>query len=341
MHMKTTRNTPMLVGILFAASLSLFSACDKDPEFEGPSLVDLYGEFSVLSPLEVSNSNVNFAEGESTTFTALFSKNVNWTLRIQGQESGAIREITGFSNELDASNARWTGSTTILPMFREEACNVTLTFANEPDTLTNNLTIEAAKINEGLLLSDFEDGFPADWVPFVQSGANMSFFVDEGPAAGQGNAYYDMGGEVNWDYLIGMFDIPGSAYGEDPSFPLSSNPGNVYFNTLLYNPAGITNAITLIQFREDDNGNGVYENNEDMWSIEVTGLSNGWHHLSSRYSDIPTLVNGAPAAPLGNGVYEPQKLLTVSVLFLANPATGYSQNYIDYLIFTENGPLQP
>jgi hypothetical protein len=54
-----------------------------------------------------------------------------------------------------------------------------------------------------------------------------------------------------------------------------------------------------------------------------------------------TLVNGQPAAPIGNGIREPHKLKEVSVLFLANPTSGYSQSYMDYLIFTQNGPLIP
>ncbi|NND95251.1 MAG: hypothetical protein HKN45_10320, partial [Flavobacteriales bacterium] len=75
--------------------------------------------------------------------------------------------------------------------------------------------------------------------------------------------------------------------------------------------------------------------------IELTGLDAGWQVISVRYADMPTLVNGAPAAPFGNGLYEPNKLNRVSVLFLANPVTGYSQTLMDYLIFTEGGPLVP
>jgi hypothetical protein len=339
--MKSRIHTSSLAVFATLVLVLGFAGCAKDDQFDGPSLVDIFGEFSVLTPFAVNTNNVNFAEGGSVVFTALFSKQVNWTVTITGEQSGAQRIISGFSNELTGSNARWNGSTTNLPMFRAENCTATLTIAGEEASFTETITIEAAKVNNGLLLADFEDGFPAEWNTFVQSGANMSFVVTDTEAAGQGSRYYDMGGEVNWDYLIGLFDIPGAAYGDEATFPLSPNPGNVYFNTLLYNPAGINNAITLIQFREDDNMNGTYEAGEDMWSIEITGQEPGWQLISRRYSDIPTLVNGQPSPALGNGIYEPHKLIQVSVLFLANPVTGYSQNYIDYLIFTENAPLQP
>jgi hypothetical protein len=53
------------------------------------------------------------------------------------------------------------------------------------------------------------------------------------------------------------------------------------------------------------------------------------------------LVNGNPAAPNGNGLHEPHKLFQVSILFLANPASGYSESGLDYMIFTQGEPLRP
>lgn len=327
--------------LVFAIGI-IFTACKKEDDFEGPSLVDLYGDFAVIEGLEVSNSNVDFEGGQTTFFTARISKNVNWTLKITGVESGAVKYITGFSNELNSTNARWNGTTTDLPMFRAEACMAELSFENETEVLTANLSVASAKLYQGLVLADFESGFPTGWTTFIQSGAGMSFTVTNTDIAGQGNFYYDMGGAVDWDYLIGYIDIPGSAYNtEGTSFPLSNNPANNYFNTLLYNPPGVNNAIVLFQFWEDDNQNGTYENNEDMWSLQVDDLTTGWQRISRKYSDIPALVNGQPSTPAGNGVHEPNKLRNIRLLFLANPATGYSQNYLDYMIFTENGALQP
>ncbi len=78
-----------------------------------------------------------------------------------------------------------------------------------------------------------------------------------------------------------------------------------------------------------------------MYSFEYRPTENGWKQLSLNYADLQTLVNGAPTAAIGNGIHEPNKLLKVSLLFLANPTSGYSQSYIDYMIFTENAPLNP
>lgn len=328
---------------MILSALVLLAACQKETDiFDGPSLNDIYGEFNLLQALEVNDDALDFAAGELAVFTASFSKNVNWTIRITGSESGAVKEITGFSNILNAENATWNGSTTNLPMFRAEDCSAELFFENEEETYSLSLSVVSPKVNTGLLLEDFEGDWNPGWGSFVQSGADMSFVIQDDGQAAQGSQYYDMGGEVGWDYLIGLIDIPGSAYGA-PTFDLSSNPDNVFFNVLLAKQPGLSNAIVLFQFREDDNGDGAYtEGEEDLFSLELLlNGEDGWQLVSKNYSELVTLINGAPADPIGNGINEPDKLLQVSILMLANPATGYSQAFMDYLIFTENAPLEP
>jgi hypothetical protein len=78
-----------------------------------------------------------------------------------------------------------------------------------------------------------------------------------------------------------------------------------------------------------------------MYSIQIALADTGWRQVSARYSDLTTLVNGAPAAAIGNGVHEPSKLFKVSALFLANPSSGYAHCFLDYLLFTEGAVLQP
>lgn len=323
------------------AVATVIAACKKEETFEGPSLNDLYGAYSLVRGLDISDRSVDFSTGETTFFTAAFSKNVDWTLRIKGLTSGSVKEITGFSNALDVTNALWNGTTSRLPMFKAETCAVELIITSEADTLRDTLEVTGTRVNPGFLLSDFESGLNGQWNNFVQSGANMSFSIQDSDHAAQGSHYFDIGGVVNWDWLIGMLNIPGSAYG-NTYFPLSSNPNDVYFNSMLYNPQGQTNGLMLFQFREDDNGDGVYsENIEDMYSIQIALSDTGWQQVSARYADLPTLVNGQAGAALGNGVHESEKIIRVSALFLANPSSGYAQCFLDYLLFTEGSPLQP
>jgi hypothetical protein len=327
--------------LLYAVAAMIAVSCQKDETFDGPALVDLYGDFAVLVDLDISDREVDFAAGEQTYFTCAFSKNVEWDLEIKGLTTGAVKHITGFGSALDATSATWNGTTTSLPMFRDEECAVALIIPSAQDTLRDTLTVLSGRVNTGLLLSDFEDGLNPGWVPFIQSGANMNFGILNAEQAAQGQRYYNMAGQVNWDWLIGMVDMPGSAYG-DTHFALNDNPDVVYFNTFLYKPAEYNNGLVLFQFREDDNEDGMYSaGSEDMFSIQVQATQEGWQQITSKYADLATLVNGAPAAAIGNGLHEPHKLIQVSVLFLANPTSGYSESKLDYMIFTENAPLIP
>lgn len=326
---------------LLAIALIFLGSCSRDDSFDGPALNDLYGEFSVLETLTISNKNIDFENGQSTVFKARFSKTVDWELHIVGQESGAEKIITGKSKVLNSDNATWKGSTTNLPFFKAEKCLVNLILPEDSVNFPDSLTVVSAKINEGLLLADFENGVPNGWTIFAQSGADMSFFTDDTGISGQGNFYYDMGGEVDWDWLIGYVDIPATAYGSN-GFELNSNSNEVYFNCLLFIPDGVTNEVVLFQFREDDDESGSFtEGSEDMYSLELKGLDAGWQKVSIKYSDLQALVNGAPAEAAGNKVLEPHKLSNVWILMLANPSSGYSQVYLDYLIFTEGKALSP
>jgi hypothetical protein len=326
--------------ILLFFTVVVLLGCDRSKEQLGPSLNDIYGEFTVLEPFSAENATVDFSSGARTWFNGRFSKNVDWRITIIGQVSGAKKIITGKTNVLNEETARWNGSTTDLPMFKPEGCTVVLEVPSENFSDSLSLTIDAIKTNSGFLIADFENGINSNWNIFAQTGADMSFRIVNSPTAPEGNHYYDMGGAVSWDYLIGLIEFPAQAYGV-PAYPLSSNPNQVYFNVLINKPEGITNEILLFQFREDENGDGVYQNNEDMYSLELRNLTSGWQTISVRYSDVISLTNGMPATPAGNGIHEPHKLLNVSVLFLADPATGYSQTLMDYLIFTENAPLEP
>lgn len=328
--------------ILLLSALAFLFSCDKrtEDEQEGPNIQDIFGDFQLLVDFDISNRNVDFSEGETTHFTATFNKLIEWEIEIEGLTSGAKKVLSGVSSELDNTNATWTGNTSSIPIFTVEECAVELRFLTDTITFLDTLNIDGIKSNEGFIIADFETGFNSGWNTFVQSGADMSFNITNDVFPGEGDFYYDMGGEVNWDYLIGLIDFPATAY--DNGFDVTDNASDVYFNVFLNKPEGIGNEIVLFQFREDDDQDGSFnESTEDMYSLELAGLQDGWQQISIPYEELQVLVNGQPSTPNGNALHEPNKLWQISVLFLADPASGYSQTFMDYLIFTEGGPLNP
>ena len=113
------------LALVLALSFAVLG-CDHATDPEGPNLVDLFGIFELREPLGASTDAVDFAGGEDVTFTAEFSKQVDWVIEITGQESGAVKRLEGFSSSLTPANARWRGGTTELPFFREETVEVAL-----------------------------------------------------------------------------------------------------------------------------------------------------------------------------------------------------------------------
>ena len=290
--------------IFIAALVTLtFWSCSRDNSVLGPSLQDIYGDFTMLQQFESSRTRVDFKNGQVVQFTARFSKTVDWEIHVVGKRSGATKILAGKSKTVDVTNGEWNGTTTNLPMFKEEDCMAILSVPDELffDTIPS-ITVDSIRTIEGFMVADFEEGINPGWTVFAQSGANMSFGIVNGDSAAEKDNFWDMGGEVTFDFLIGLIDFPGSAYG-NTYFPLSSVPNDVYFNVFLGKPGTITNEIILFQFREDDNEDGVFqEASEDMYSLELRGIDADWSTISQRYSELVTLVNGQPANPAGNGI---------------------------------------
>lgn len=327
---------PQLILLTFLAV-----SCKPDKKFEGPDLNNLFGEFKITQTLKSNLDSVDFSINQKFNFDAQFSKVVDWKIAIRGLTSGAQKIITGKSNSIDVTNSSWNGSITDLPMFTSEPCSVTLTFPTEKDSVKRTVKVIKPKTNSGYLISDFESGFNNLWTKFVQSGALMDCQIRRVPPIAQGNNYYNMAGTVNWDWLVSLIDFNAKANGVD-RFPLNPNPENLYFNVMVWGEPGLDNSILLFRFLEDDNKNGTFESSsEDQYDYELKINWSGWKLISIKYSSLVTLDNGAPTIPKGNKQHNPNHLMRLSALHLANPSSGFAKTKMDYIIFTESKSLEP
>ena len=82
--------------ILFLSLVGFLYTCTKE-EFEGPSIDNLYGNFQIIEPLTLTNYSPSFAGNEQVGFHCALNKPVEWKIAIQGLNTNATREITGFS----------------------------------------------------------------------------------------------------------------------------------------------------------------------------------------------------------------------------------------------------
>lgn len=332
--------------ILYLSALLFIFSCDNDyPEFMGNSLNDQYGELTIVDSLVSSSSSFDFSQPNIPYyFDASWSKNLEWTLTITGNQSGASKSFTGFDSKIDINTTSWLGSADDFPSFYYEDCSVQLVLVDGEIELVQNtiVTIDEIKLaQEGLVVvADFEEGYPTNSIEYFQPGDPMSFEITTGGAA-QGEKFYSMGGYVTWDYYLGSLKVAADVSA------LESVPSSlVYFNMAII--GGEQGEVPADQFvkivcRESDNETYVYEFRPVNWS--------DWRLLSVPYDEFT--LEGNP----GNNQRDPSNITMIEVLCLSCPAGPgpivgggapcedntnlIVKTNIDYITFTTNEPYQP
>lgn len=323
---------------IFIVLLTL-SSCQHDTDaFDGPALVDRFGDFSFLDNFSSNRSSVDFAAGETVVFSARFNKRVNFVVRITGTESGAVREITGFDSELNASNATWSGGTSQLPFFREEMCTAELLVPEEEaDIQTLDIEVTGRKVYEGSLVTGFEQP-PLNHIElgnFEFEFSNNTGRRNDGNAA-EGDWYYYLEGTDNVvpNFFVGMIIIKPSIVGET-YFPVpTTSPEDLYFNAFIQHDAS-PHTIAVIQFMYDTNNSGAFEDGIDA-GFQISGDYPlnwvGWRHINH------------PMSALGMTEAQVSKIVAIRVLLISNnntqPNPPLPVNFgIDFLTFTAGAPL--
>lgn len=334
----------MKKSLLFiCAALMMFSCRKEDNEaIDGPSLNDLFGPFAILEDFEFSHDEIDFAADPLAFYSGELSKNANWEMRITGSESGATRLITGFDRVFSIDNAAWNGGASTFPGFSLEEAYVELTFPDEEDApvIQDTITITGAKVDDGILITSFEDGFGSNWTNFNQTTVQGVIACDNGESA-KGDCHYSFQGSVPWDWAIGSVMVRPD---EGESFGLPASGTNLFFNMgfKATENFGPTNSFILFWFDEDDNGDGVWdEATEDRYVLEYWSEGSDWDLISLLYNDLQFDAEGNAVETNGNGLPEPSKLVSINVFFLANPENGNSAALVDHLIFTTNSPYTP
>jgi hypothetical protein len=324
---------------LISLSLLIGGCSSKDDFFDGPDLTERFGEFMVIEDFGVSATTVDFSGGETIHFTGQFNKNVNWRITIIGQSSGARKVITGLSRTLDEATAQWNGSTTDLPLFKDESVTAILTIPEEPDyTAEVQISLLSGKEYPVTLITDFETAPGAN----IQVGnfefelSNLTGRRDDIPA-GEGNWYWRMHGTDNVvpNFFVGLINIFPSIVGET-YFPVPTTiPEDLFFNCFIHHD-GSPHGIAVIQFAVDSNDSGAFEDGQDQ-TFQLEGdfpLSwNGWRQFNHSM------------ATLGMNQSQLSKIVAVRVLLISdrnaqpNPPLPVTFG-IDFLNFTQGSPLQ-
>ena len=321
----------LLCALAFAA---VAIGCDHQTEFDGPGLIDRFGDFNLIEPLAADRSAVNFEAGQTVAFSARFNKQTDWVVEITGEQSGAVKRIEGFSNEVSAENAVWRGGTTDLPLFKGEPATARLFFPNEPgsDTTTVDLAVLTARDYPGSVLAAFEGGddVTVGNFEFELEGAGISAEVPPG----QGDGFFLFRGtdDVVSNFFVGLIDIrqPGGGFVDVPT----TVPSNSYVNFLIRG-FNTPNTIAVVQVIADGNGSGAFEDGQDtVFPFGDVPVDFGDWRLFSK-----------PLSELGMTQEQAGQIVAVRVLLISdnnnqpNPPLPVDFG-IDYITFTAGGPLE-
>jgi len=334
-------NKSALHRLLFLALLALMApACDHETDtFDGPNLVDRFGDFAVLTDLSISRTTVDFAAGETVVFTAELNKNIAWVIEITGTESGAVKRIEGFNRTINADNATWRGGTTDLPLFKDEVCTVELLVPEVPAfSSTGMVETLSSRTYEGSLFTDFENdlGVNAKVGNFEFEFTNRTGRQTDIPS--QGSFYYRLEGTDNVvpNFFVGLVDFSSQVTGQ-PYAPLPTTvPEELYFNCFMYSDAG-PHGLAIIDFYFDSDDDGVFDGEKDTSFRVPTDYDlatwDGWRQISHPMSET-----GISQAQL-------EKLVGIRLLLISNMNTQPNPPLqvdfgIDFMIFTAGKALE-
>ncbi len=332
--MKTIVNSLLISGIIFLL------CCTRNKEMIGPEL----GNLSIVEPLSADKSTVNFSEGETVTFSAIFLSKVNWVLQIKGHSTHITRTFSGTGTRVDVTNALWKGEADH-PSFKEETVTAILRFPDYPaDSSLVTLLITGTKniTTPGILVNDFESGITG-FTTYGEPGEVMSNTIDSDPALG--GKYYNLTGvDLNGNFFIGIGGFPASAsYAPAIHYPVPHVAlDEVYFNCYVYGSGDPSTQVSF-DFQEDDEEDanpGVYDDaGDDTWSKGFIVDWKGWKLVSFRMSET-TRSTQASFGGSGNGIQEIHRILKVQVVLLSiDNTTRPVKAIIDYPVFTIGGPF--
>ncbi len=329
-----------ILPIFLLPAFFLLSCQHETDMFDGPSLIDRFGEFQLQDSLSASTSEVDFSAGEQVFFTASFSKQVAWTLRVTGLESGSVKLIEGFDRELNETNASWDGTTTELPLFTTENCLAELIIPEEDSlTISTEVSVSGARVYEGNVITGFEEDLGSSlFLGNFEFELSNSTGITSSLPAGEGDRFYFFEGTDNTvsNFFVGLIRIFPSVNNQTYFEIPSQDPSSVYLNFFLFGDL-TPHTIAVVQVFTDANDSGQFEEADDQ-SFQLDGDFpidfEGWKQFSFTLDEI------------GMSEQQISEIVGIQVLLISNmnsqPTPPNPVRFgIDYLTFTKDQPLQP
>lgn len=329
-----------VISIILVA-LTLIS-CEKD-EMRGALLGYASDDFKVLEAFSSSSESVDFKSENEIQFSAKFNEEVQYTITIVGDESGATKEITGIGKDLAVT---WDGGAELV-FFQKETVTVTLTVLGVDEALeTKKVEIKEVYKPTGVQLANFEPGGSRAncWFPGENNlDCNISYEPETKLEGNYAHLVKGISVDKPGDQFVGLASIaPRSGINRTGRYFTTPTlvSEELYFNIFIYG-IGDDNVAMFIKFMQDDDGNGSHESDrENGFEQQILDLSHeGWKLFSFPYSSVP-LGGNTNFGGNGDGIHRPDKIRKIELGLWAMKNTSDSVQFIyDYAAFTAGKPF--
>ena len=266
---------------------ALFS-CTKQDNL-GPEIKTATSSFQFDESFTATSTSLHMLlTNTPVKFKANFNEEVSWTIRLEGQRSGAYWEKKGLSDVIAEEDAQWTGQSTSINHFLiGEDVGATLSILGH-DSVYSVDSIEVVSINEfaqspieyrngvkHVLIDDFDNNFSfvnnmVEGLAPDQNDVDVSFRVSEEVVLSGTQSYYMRGRDINdnsWSGGINSATLLEMYKGQDSTdLPVDSgvNPDELFFNIFIY---GTGKPNTTIQMKVYELDAKVGTASEDVNSV--------------------------------------------------------------------------
>ncbi|MBY0425430.1 MAG: hypothetical protein K2Q22_07335 [Cytophagales bacterium] len=349
----------LFIGGLCA--LAVLSACNRnvDKELFAPKTISVSPTYSIpgtgffgtttAEPVFIQDTT---GVGDSIVFKANFGQDVDWTIKIVGQSSGAIKIFNGISSFLDSTNNKWKGTTDNQILFRtgeKVIAELTIRGANVRyyDTLKIGKALDYIAYQKGILIANFNfdlgGSFGGAYPPFGSSFAPYPYIkigqTNDFPALeGNGTVMFDGEDLDNNSFIGGYYIQNANINGTTPSvYPVKPGitPENLWVNLFVYGVPGSSSQIDIVakEYDVQPGVNGTLTLGDQYRARFVLNWT-GWKLVSFKYSDFVL----TPDSKGGNSLKEPQKIRQFTINAGPNPNLPGKkvQFYVDYYTLTYN-----
>lgn len=317
--MKQLKNIIFSVLVVGLATLGVVSttSCEREsPEFIGPAVCPS-DTFTLTTPFTVSPAgSIDFLTGDSLKFFTTFNEVVEWSIKIKGTTSGAVKSFEGNGDTVDVF---WLGKPDFgSAFFENENCIITFKIAClQPQVSSIAITANDFS-NLGMLIANFDGAgvgaFTAPPYGVYNVPAQSGIRNSPVPVSPQGGMYYrvlgNSGGTPTWFF-------GGTSSPIDLSSLSTIDPTKIYFNFYL-NGNGKTNSYITVTFSGP--GAGLPKN------YNIAADWDGWQMVSF------SLADAAISDPLG------VNQIDIGLGTAPEQATTAEMNF-DFVLISENEPF--